>query len=115
MPYSGLHGPYVLTEENIDKVVTKKSAGAYALGRFENNIFRVAYIGRSDTDINDSLKKHVGDYSDFKFDYFLQPKLAFEKERDLYHDFGAASLDSGVHPTRAKGAAWKCPRCGRLD
>ncbi len=112
MAISGLNGPYALTDESIERVVTKKSPGVYALGRFEDNVFHIAYVGRSDTDINGSLKKHVGDYSHFKFDYFLLPKLAFEKECELYHDFGEDGLDSGVHPTRrSQDVTWRCPRC----
>ena len=116
MPRTGLKGSYTLDNETIDKVVTRTSPGAYALGYVKDNMFYVCYVGRSDTDINDRLKQHVGEkpkYSKFKFDYFGSPKAAFEKECNLWHDFGGpeGSLDNKSHPDRPDGSNWKCPRC----
>ena len=116
MPSTGLKGSYSLTTEKIDEIVTNTSPGAYALGRYdsEEKTFYISYVGRSDNDINDRLKKHAteGKYSRFKFDYYDSPKAAFEKECNLYHDFGEKEkLDNKKHPQRPDDSTWECPRC----
>jgi len=118
MPSSGLKGPYPLTKEEIDHVVTRISPGAYALGEVRNRIFYISYVGRSDDDINSRLKDWVGKkYKSFKFDYFSSPKAAFEKECKLWHDFGGprGSLDNKKHPDRPERTNWKCPVCSIFD
>jgi len=116
MPQTGLNGPYALDNETIDRVVTRTSPGAYALGYVENNSFYVQYVGRSDDNINQRLKQHVGEYPRFKFDYFGSPKAAFEKECNLWHDWGGpeGSLANKSHPDRPDGTDWKCPRCNKF-
>ena len=114
MPQTGLKGPYSLDYETIDREVTRTSPGAYVLGRVKDNVFYIAYVGRSDTDINRRLKEWVGKkYTHFKFDYFGSPKAAFEKECHLWHDWGGpeGKLDNEKHPERPEGTNWKCPRC----
>jgi len=112
MPATGLKGPFVLDNETIDKEVTRTSSGAYALGKVGDNTFYVSYVGRSDDDLNGRLKNWVGKkYSSFKFEYYASPKAAFEKECNLYHDFGPEGLDNDIHPRRPDGADWQCPRC----
>lgn len=121
MPQTGLRGSYPLNDEKIDAVVTRKdSAGAYALGHVETKkendeetkTFYVNYVGRSDDDIKGRLKKWVGKYPRFKFEYYGSPKEAFEKECNLYHDWGEKeTLDNDRHPERPKNKNWKCPRC----
>lgn len=112
MANTGLNGPYQLSSEKIDEVVTKTSPGTYVLERSSNpDSFIVDYVGRSDNDVNGRLKKWVGvkGYKRFKFGYFNSPKAAFEKECDIYHDFG--NLDNDIHPQRPEGTNWQCPRC----
>lgn len=113
MPTLGMEGPYELTSEKVDEVVTKTSAGNYALGRVANSTFYVRYVGRSDSDVNRELKSKLGrNYSMFKFSYANSPKEAFEKECRNYHDFGESEkLDNERHPDRPDGTDWKCPRC----
>lgn len=116
MPQTGLRGSYPLDNETIDREVDRTSAGAYALGRVGNNTFYVGYVGRSDDDINRRLKDWVGKYSRFKFEYYDSPKAAFEKECNLYHDFGEKErLDNDIHPQRPEGSNWKCPRCNIFE
>ena len=111
MPSTGLNGPYKLDNETIEKVVTKKSAGAYALGYMKDSTFIVNYVGRSDDDINGRLKKWVGHnkYTHFKFKYYDSAKAAFDKECNLYHDW--KNLDNKQHPDRTENKNWQCPRC----
>ena len=111
-----MQGSYDLTNEEIDRRITKTSPGNYALGRVGNDTFYVHYVGRSDTDLNDRLKDWVGSYKRFKFSYATSPKAAFEKECTNYHDFGKSEkLDNEIHPQRPDGTNWKCPVCNILD
>ncbi len=112
MPATGLRGPYNLSNEEIDRVVTRKSPGVYVLGREKDtDLFIVNYVGRSDSDVNYILKDWVGKdgYRRFKFGYFDSPKAAFEKECKIYHDF--KPRDNEKHPQRPNGSNWQCPRC----
>lgn len=112
MPNTGLYGPYVLSSEKIDEVVTKTSAGVYVLTREDSSdSFTVNYVGRSDSDLNGRLKKWVGvnGYKRFKFGYFDSAKAAFEKECSVYHDF--SGLNNEIHPQRPAGTNWQCPSC----
>lgn len=52
-----MQGPYRLTIEKIDEVVTRTSTGNYALGDVKDNTFYVYYVGRSDDDVNERLKQ----------------------------------------------------------
>jgi len=110
MANSGLCGPYTLTSENIDIIVTRISPGAYALGYTDNSgTFIIQYVGRSDNNVNNRLKSWVGKYRQFKVSYFNSPKEAFEKECTLYHDFGGT--DNKEHPARPENSYWLCPIC----
>ena len=110
MAETGLKGPFELTEVALQQEVGQKSPGAYALDRsHDSGGFHISYVGRSDTDVNERLRQHVGKYKRFKFEYFATPKDAFEKECGLYHDFNPPSKI--IHPERPSQSGWKCPRC----
>lgn len=113
MANTGLNGPWPLTDDKIDEMVTKTSAGAYALTDTNSGTFTVNYIGRSDNDLNKRLHDHVGKYNRFKCDYFPSAKAAFEKECHMYHDFNP--YDNKVHPARPNNSSWTCPRCYVFD
>lgn len=107
-----MNGAYTLTSDEIDRLVTRKSAGNYALGYSKGTTFYVKYVGRADDDLNSRLKKWAGNYSEFKYSYATSPKAAFEKECKNYHDFGEnQSLENKIHPDRPNGTSWKCPVC----
>ena len=112
-----MNGPYELTTEKIDEVITRTSAGNYALGYVEDKKFKVRYVGRADSDLNDRLKDHIDEgYESFKYSYATSPKAAFEKECENYHDFGEnKSLDNKIHPDRPDDSSWKCPKCNKFD
>ncbi|MBA3045855.1 MAG: hypothetical protein FP824_06540 [Euryarchaeota archaeon] len=108
----GMEGPYELTSEKIDAIITRTSAGNYALGYMNGDSFNVNYVGRSDNDVKKRLKDWVGEYKKFKFSYATSRKDAFEKECRNYHDFGGSkSLDNKLHPERPDDATWACPVC----
>ena len=114
----GMEGPYVLTSSEIDRVVTRTSAGNYALGYTKDDgTFVVQYVGRSDSDVNQELKARLDSkYKKFKYSYATSPKAAFEKECRNYHDFGGREkLDNEIHPSRPAGRDWKCPVCDIFD
>lgn len=113
MPSTGLRGPYQLIQGSINENVTRVLPGAYALGPVRNEIFYVHYTGRSDSDVASRLKKHIGEHPYFKFDYFLSPKTAFEKECRIWHNFGGpeGKLDNEKHPQRPTDSNWQCPVC----
>lgn len=118
MPSLDMKGPYALTKSKIDEVVTKTSAGNYALGHTnDNGAFIVQYVGRSDSDVNAELKSKTNTkYKQFKFSYATSPKAAFEKECRNYHDFGGKDkLDNDIHPARPADTDWKCPVCKIFD
>lgn len=109
-----MQGSYLLSTTKINDVVTRTSAGNYALGYVnDENSFIVQYVGRSDSDVAARLKSHVGEkYKRFKYSYATSPKAAFEKECHNYHDFGGSkSLNNDIHPDRPAGSGWKCPCC----
>jgi hypothetical protein len=109
MPSTGLNGPYTLTADKIDEIVTKTSAGTYALDRSDGTDgFKVYRVGRSDKNLNARLKSYVGGkYTRFKYGYNSSAKAAFEKECELYHDWNPP--DNAIHPDRPDGTDWKCP------
>lgn len=114
MPSTGLHGPHQLTTQNVDAVVRGRGPGTYALGRVDqNNVFIVAYTGRSDTDLNGRVKDWVSSkYPHFKYGFFDTPKAAFDRECGIFHEFGETNLlDNDIHPARPKGSDWKCQHC----
>ncbi len=115
MPSSGLRGPYPLANKGIDENVRRTSPGAYALGhlREKDRAFIIRYVGRSDDDVRDRLKGHVGDYTRFKYEYYSTVKEAFEKECHLYHDFNPR--DNEIHPARPANCDWECPVCDAFD
>lgn len=45
MANTGLNGPYTLSEETIDRVITQTSPGTYVLGHSANNMFIIRYVG----------------------------------------------------------------------
>ncbi|MEQ9910075.1 hypothetical protein ABRP70_19885 [Pectobacterium odoriferum] len=122
MPSLGMGGVhYELTSEEIDRMVTRTSAGNYALGNISSNgLLNVKYVGRADSDLNDRLKDHVGEsvnYTHFKFLYATSSKAAFEKECHNYHDFGGnQKLNNRIHPDRPSNSKqWECPVCDAFD
>jgi len=91
-----MNGSYLYTLEKIDSIVTKESAGNYALGYETETSFIVKYVGRSDSDVATELKTYLSNgYKRFKYSYAASPKAAFEKECKNYDDFaGKAKLDN---------------------
>lgn len=107
---TGLLGPYRLTFDGINSAVARQSAGVYALGSMDpHGNFRVKHVGRADSDIRATLCERIGSDVLFKVGFFATARAAFEKECELFHDFSPPG--NRIHPGRAKGTNWECPRC----
>jgi hypothetical protein len=110
-----MNGPYILTADKVDEVVTRTSPGAYILGNREK---AARYVGRSDDDVRARLKSWASSsYWYFWFEYASSPKAAFELECTYWHRYGGAErkLDDKNHPARPAGSGWKCPVCTIFD
>jgi hypothetical protein len=116
MAKTSLFGPFNVNTESIDTNVVGVGSGVYALGHNANNnsVFIVQYVGRSDTDLNDRLKKHLNEgYLLFKYGFLETAKESFNKECQLWHDFGEDKLiDNKIHPDKGINKDWLCPVCG---
>ena len=55
-----MSGSFPLSDEAIDDAVMRISPGNYALGYMEDNMFRVFFVGRSDSDVRRRLHEWVG-------------------------------------------------------
>lgn len=110
MPQTGMKGPFSLNREAIDTATTA-TPGVYALGYVEvGGDFIPKYVGRSDDDVNRSLKDWVNTkYSKFKFECNDSAEAAFTRECELYHDW-KEQLDNQEHPKRLD-TRWNCPCC----
>jgi hypothetical protein len=115
VPSTNGNGPHRLTPQKIAEVVTKTSAGNYALGRVQENGFCVLYVGRSDDDVAKPLRSWAREHTRYKafvFSYAPHPRAAFDKECEDFHDLGGTeTLDNAEHPKPPANADWLCPRC----
>jgi hypothetical protein len=108
-----MNGPYSLTEMKIDTYVSE-SIGNYALGYTDDGgVFRVLYVGRSDTNLNQRLKDHIDEgFREFKFSIAATKKAAYTKECQNYHDFNPKNNE--IHPAKPTGLdSLECPVCGQ--
>lgn len=104
----GMLGPIDLDIARIDEAIRGKSPGNYALGYVEEHAFIVQYIGRSDDDVNNSLKSWVGKYPKFKWSYARSAREAYEKECQNFHDFGGLKLlDNKHYPVKPGGTKYE--------
>jgi hypothetical protein len=120
-----MNGPYDFNINSIDINVTKVCGGNYALGIADEltGNFHVTYVGRSDSDLKDRLKKQLSEKKNvisryetknisFKYSYASSPKEAYEKECNNYHSFvRSKKLINNVHPEKPKDINLRCPVC----
>lgn len=110
-----MQGPYELDPDTVNKEITQKKEGNYALGELDvEDEFMFTYVGRSDSDVRKRIKDHFGEgYTHFMFSYATSPKEAFEKECKNYHDFKDRLCHNEKHPDCPDNSKdLKCPRCG---
>lgn len=108
---------YPLTEETV-KAQVKDKIGNYAFRKFENNIWRVKYVGRSDSQLQKEIIQQARLHKmldvegyEFKFSYANNITEAYEKECQNYHDFGENKcLLNERHPKKpADNNHYHCP------
>ena len=102
-------GPYHLSAQALDSIVTRNAPGTFVLGEDTDDGFHVDYVGRSDIDLNARLHRHVGKYRHFRFDYMPDASAAFRDECELYHNYNPEH--NPVHPEPPRGSGWTSPRC----
>lgn len=56
----GMSGSYPLSSRVVDEVLTRVSAGNFALGYMDGDSFSVFFVGRSDSDVRERLHDWVG-------------------------------------------------------
>jgi hypothetical protein len=61
-----MSGSYRLSDTGIDAALTRTAPGNYALGYMDDGAFSVFYVGRSDTDVRQSLHDWVGMPSEYE-------------------------------------------------
>ena len=104
-----------LNKENISKFNTL--AGNYRLYRIDKNGRRHIYVGRSDTDLQRRLLKHLyydnPAYDEFEFECSNSVKDAYNQECRDYHYFKNQNsgfiLDNRNHPDTPDGMELYCP------
>ena len=110
-------GPFALTDNEVNKRVPENVMGNYAFGYIdkEDGAFVVRYVGRSDSDLKNEIKKQMKTdrakgCTHFKYSIAKSVKEAFEKECRNYHDFGGSTkLHNKNHPDKPNGTKYKCP------
>ena len=103
-----------LSNTFIENLVQKNSKGVYILADLVRDYL---YVGRSDENINERLKSHVGEksrtkkreYKWFKFKLSSTIRSAFEDECRLYHEYKPP--DNINHPNKPKDTDYTCPVC----
>ncbi len=118
-----MRGPFVLTDDEVNRRVEDGRIGNYAYGyvdeRDGRQVFVVRYVGRSATNLRDEIKnRHKSDdkftkedCEFFKFSYADTEREAYEKECQNFHDFGGEeSLLNEVHPAKPnEDGSYHCP------
>ena len=119
MKLSEMEGSFPLTAEGIDNNVALTAPGVYALGIRRKDSggtfrFHLKYVGRSDSDVNDRLHRHIGKRPRFRFQYCATEEEAFEAECRLYHNH-QDNIDNANHPDQPDFTDLECPVCGIYD
>ena len=103
-----------LNRKTVSLNVKKKSKGSYLLGFLDpEENFIPFYPGRSDTNVQNRLMKHV--YFDIFTHFRVFPtnrvRDAFNQECRDYHLLLRSEITNLIHPARPKGLPYKCPYC----
>ena len=109
-------GPYELTSEAIQDVVTQKSPGSFMLGHIlPDGTFKPRVVGRATQDVRQELELQARlnpQYDGFKFRYAASPHAAFEQQCTDFHTCGeCVGLENKKHPARPSHTDWRCPVC----
>lgn len=113
-----MEGPFQLSQNVIDAVVTETTPAVYVIRRIEETKSYAHYRARieraDDGALKAELKQWIGtDYRVFCFEHVGEPYTAFQKQCMLWHEMGGESnkLDNEGHPLPNKGSTTLCPIC----
>ena len=109
-----MEGPYPLQVTEINRRADDLRPGIYALGSYEQGVFRVKRIGRFSANMSGNLYRWLGLYSRFRFKIVPDTRAAFIEECSLWHECGGEEglLDNPAHPSSGPGQLLACPVCG---
>ncbi|MBL7127775.1 MAG: hypothetical protein ISS16_02200 [Ignavibacteria bacterium] len=105
-----------LTEDLIDNVIPENSVGIFLLGYSpcNNGKFNPLYLSRCDCDLNNTLKNHIGYFSQFKFCLCDSISYAFFYECKIFHYLSDNTfIINETHPQPPPDLFIKCPVCGK--
>ncbi len=84
---SNFTATYRLTHDNVDFVLQAKMPGVYLLQEGNSVMARPTYVGRSDTDLADRLKDHIGKATYFRAAYCFTAEEAYQLELRIYNAY----------------------------
>jgi hypothetical protein len=106
---SGFSDLHRLDNKYIDKHVVGGRIGVYILDKYQPGPFATHFVGRSDNDVADRLKKWVSDggFLYFKVKYEPTTKVAYELECQIYHEL--KPVENIIHPDAPDSTSYACP------
>jgi len=110
MPTPALDGPFPLCATHLTLRVTRRAPGIYLLSASRGGEIGLRRVERSDDDIIEPLKQHIGLYSHFAWAHASSPMNAYEMECETYHAWRPP--ENIKHPETPPDADWVCPVCG---
>lgn len=104
-----MRGPFPLNSSRVDILVIPGRPGVYEVS---NTADSPVYLARSDSDLSLALRRWVGKYKFFWFEYAISPKDAYLMECEAFHKCLKAHLENNLHPGPPDDTKLKCPVCG---
>lgn len=104
-------GPIHLSEAGIERIAAAPGVFALGFARPQEGSVFISFVGRSDTDLKEALRAHVGGrYTACFWRLEPTPEAAYRTECECWHEMGGGDLDSGLHPVPPGDLP--CPICG---
>ena len=100
----------------VERLIPKKTVGAYCLGYYTRGGFVPKYVGMSEACLRRSLKMHadIKKYSHFRFWARSSIYGAFFKACEMFHSDGFLQ-DGLAHPIPPKNPPYSCHICTMLN
>jgi hypothetical protein len=111
MPTPALDGPFPLCNKHLVSRVTRRAPGIFLLSATRGGEIDPRRVERSDDDVAEHLKHHIGLYSHFAWAYASSPMVAYDMECEMYHTWRPP--ENINHPEKPTGTDCVCPVCGR--
>jgi hypothetical protein len=104
-----MRGPYPLNSTRVDLLIIPGRPGIYEVANATDS---PVYLARSESDLSLALRRWVGKYKFFWFEYAVSPKDAYIIECETFHKCLKARLENNLHPGPPDNTNLKCPVCG---